>query len=195
MPTDVNCVTHSDKRAVGYCSRCQMAYCSDCLDVEMGQPLCLACKKKFSQTASPGPAIPSPGGSSPLNFKGRGLDDDLLGLLGAPTASKTEPPKAAAPELGLSRSAPTPTQPEPILSPAPKLDFSTPLKPPASASPPSLSAGQAIPPPSKPMLPLPSSSPAASAPKPSLDLDSLIQSPQAPLPALPKNPAAPLSFH
>ncbi len=187
MPTDVNCVTHSDRRAVGYCSRCQMAYCSDCLDVEMGQPLCLACKKKFSQTASSGSAVPSPGvsspagGSSPLNFKGRGLDDDLLGLLGAPTPSMAEPPKAVAPHL-------------PQSAPAPNLDFSMPSRPPASAPPAPVSAGQAVPPPLKPMAPLAPPSPAASTPKPSLDFDSLIQSPQAPLPTLPKNPAAPLSF-
>src|SRR5258708_20053619 len=99
MPADVKCMTHGDKPASGYCSRCQMPYCVDCLDVEMGQPLCKICKSKFSAAASPAPA--PPGAGSPLNFKGKGLDDDPLGLFvggpGSAPAPKFNPPQTPPP--------------------------------------------------------------------------------------------------
>lgn len=203
MPTDVNCVTHQEKRAVGYCSRCQLAYCADCLDVEMGQPLCVSCKRKFSQAAAPTPALnfppsaPPAAGSSPLNFKGRGLDDDLLGLLGgpatpaAPAAPKIDPPKAPLPKLDLPASAPAVPKVEPPKASAPKLDFS--ISPPASQVP-------ASPTPKSPVSM--ASAPPLSAPKLSLDLESLTPSVQAPQSSIsktpsgpsPLTPAAPLSF-
>ncbi len=182
MP-EVNCVTHGERLAAGYCSRCQMPYCADCLDVEMGQPLCLSCKKKFSQAAPPSLA-PSPSAGSPLNFKGRGLDDDLLGLLGAPAPSaapKADPPKAPPPKFEMpdpSQSPPPSITPPPKLTPSPsspsKIDFPLPpLEKPPSLAPPVLK-----------QAPMGSN-------KPSLDLNSLTAGAPSSLPPFPKSPAVP----
>ena len=62
------------------------------------------------------PAAPAPsplGGSSPLDFKGKGMDDDPLGLLGSFSAPQAKPP------VSTLQPAPKPFQPQP----------STPAKP------------------------------------------------------------------
>ena len=161
MPADVKCMTHSDKPASGYCSRCTMPYCVDCLDVEMGQPLCKICKSKFA-AASPAPF----GGGSPLNFKGKGMDDDPLGLFGG------GPSSAPAPKLDLSKA-----QPSPLPSTAP-----LPITPPVAKPPQPTVSTSVIPPP----VTAPTAAP---TPKPSMDLNSLIHDPQPVRPPFPKAPS------
>jgi hypothetical protein len=137
MAVDVKCMTHSDKQASGYCSRCQMPYCADCLDVEMGQPLCKICKSKFSPAAPSAPPAAPAGAGSPLNFKGKGMDDDPLGLFGAGPGSAPLPklePKTPTPKLELPKAMqtfsslppvakPPIPSPVPVTSPKPSLDL------------------------------------------------------------------------
>jgi len=159
MPADVKCMTHSDKPASGYCSRCTMPYCVDCLDVEMGQPLCKICKSKFASAAPTG-------AGSPLNFKGNGMDDDPLGLFGG------GPSSAPAPKLDLPKAQPSPLPPSasspltPLLAKPPQPTVSNPLISPPVTAP---ALGQ--------------------APKPSMDLNSLIHDPQPVRPPFPKAPS------
>ncbi len=189
MSIDFKCVNHSDKSAAGDCSRCQMPYCSDCLDMEMGQPLCVACKKNFMgdkseganppeeklgmhvdtppplPAATPAPPAPKAPATSPLNFKGRGLEDDPLGLLSGPPKNQTPKPVISPPPAGPVQEASVPI---------PNLDL-----PKNNPRPPT-------PNPSPNISTIPS---VAGTPKPSLDLDSLISDPQAPRPPFPKAPA------
>jgi hypothetical protein len=167
--TDVSCTIHSDKSAVGFCARCQRSYCSDCLDTEMGQPICVNCKKNFTSpppvSSSETKAAPSPlGGGSPFNFKGKGLDDDPLGLLGG--GPSTAPmPKMSPPKL-------EPPKPFPTLSMAPPV-----------STPPILA----------PKAPSPLDSSASKGPP--IDLGDLMNDPQPLRPPFPKAPgSAPAPF-
>jgi hypothetical protein len=170
MP-DEFCSNHKDQHAVGKCSNCKKPFCLDCLDVESGRPLCVECLKKKpgeapsaptpSTVATPfPPASPAPvAGSSPLNFKGKGLEDDPFGLFGSsapPSAPKIEPPKAGPlpdPKPFVPNLRPlTPAQsPAPKISAPSSMDLddlashSQPLKPILSATPSSPAAPQPFP--------------------------------------------------
>ncbi len=190
------CTLHTGKRAVGFCSKCNKPYCEDCLDMETGKPLCRDCLKNKTAPSPPGvpagvppkPAVSAPMAGSPLNFKGKGLEDDPLGLFGG-GGPKTAPPKLNAPA--------DPSKP-PVIPTAAQYPA-----PPATSTVPS--------PPSKPSSPLPgldqlgkifptSEKPQGSAPKAPMNLDSLIREPQpmrppfpqpAPTPPLP-TPSSPI---
>jgi hypothetical protein len=127
---EIYCYLHFDKKAVGICSGCQKTFCADCLDVESGPPICPNCKKKktasfldpFSATQSSSPKIPGStpqpklvnpplsAASVPLDFKGKGLEDDPLGLF-----KQTTPPgpekQAAPPTDKPPKTAPPADQP------------------------------------------------------------------------------------
>lgn len=153
------CVKHAGKPAVGYCSKCNKPYCEECLDVETGKPVCQDCLKNKAASNAPA-ATPSPAGAlggSPLNFKGKGLDDDPLGLFGAGG------PKIEAPKL-----APTPPPFKPPVMPPPKPETHAAPKP-------------------MPLMPSPDPSEklTPSAPKASMDLDSLLKDPPSLKPSFP----------
>ncbi len=59
MPEN-NCVNHFDRTAVGFCSRCNNPVCLDCLDLELGQPLCVNCKGKKAGAMPAVPKAPPP---------------------------------------------------------------------------------------------------------------------------------------
>jgi hypothetical protein len=113
MPPEANCSIHSDRPAVGNCSRCQKPYCLDCLDMETGKILCMQCLKGGVPANAPAPAAPKPfpapapapvpkasplPGASPLNFKGKSLEDDPLGLFSGASAPKTTPSPSPPPK-------------------------------------------------------------------------------------------------
>ncbi len=70
MPEN-HCVNHFDRTAVGFCSRCNNPVCLDCLDLELGQPLCINCKGKKSSGMILNPKAPPPliNPTTPLNPK------------------------------------------------------------------------------------------------------------------------------
>ena len=132
MP-ETYCVRHFDQIAMDHCATCNKPYCADCLGVDEGQPICANCKdvkaKAVLAEALKTSGNPMAGGS-PLNFKGKGLDDDPLGLFSGAPPSK---PKAESPPAVPLLSAPSPT-PAPIPSPPVPLTPPTPV-PPKAASP------------------------------------------------------------
>ncbi|HJT23567.1 MAG TPA: B-box zinc finger protein, partial [bacterium] len=178
------CVKHGGKPAVGYCSKCNKPYCEDCLDMETGKPVCQDCLKAKATQGTPAAPAGAMGGS-PLNFKGKGLDDDPLGLFGAGG------PKVEAPKLVPT---PPPFKP-PVVPPHPSQSIPTPkpMTPPTAAP--------MTPPMSKPVSPMssldplgktpsPSEKPAGSMPKAPMDLDSLIKEPQPMRPPFPQASSA-----
>jgi hypothetical protein len=180
-----NCVRHPGQKSVGHCSRCNKPYCFECLDVETGKVLCGDCRKGLPAAPAPsGNPAPFPAsepktfpglGASPLNFKGKGLEDDPLGLLGgadpSPAAKPSAPPPApAVPSAEPGRSLPPvdfspPGKAPPPLeksgSPGAPLDLDALLSEPKPLRPPFPKSGgpQSAPP------PMPAPSPAA-APAP-----------------------------
>src|SRR5580658_994699 len=131
MP-ETYCVRHFDQLATGYCSVCNKPYCADGLEVEAGQPICANCKQVKAAQAMEAAGIPMAG--LPLNFKNKGLDDDPLGLLGAPskpTAPKMEPSSPVPPPLA-PVSAPAPQAAPPNPFPAGPLAPPKPVPPPPS---------------------------------------------------------------
>lgn len=162
--SDTFCVKHGGKPAVGYCSKCNKPYCEECLDMETGKPICHDCLKA---KAAPAP-VPGPAAGSPLNFKGKGLDDDPLGLFSGGGAPKIEAPKLKPP---VTPPMPVPTAPKPVMPPSPPVpNLSMPSTPkPLSPLPGLDQLG-------KPPLPL--EKPAIPVPKGPMDLDSLLKEPQ-----------------
>jgi len=114
------CTIHPKEGAVGKCSDCRKPHCLDCLDMDTGVVLCPSCKGKRADGAASAPAAPpttAPSlvtpkpAASPFDFKGKGLDDDPLGLMNAPTAPKPAP--AAPPKPSFP--APAPPAPKPFV--------------------------------------------------------------------------------
>lgn len=169
------CVKHTGKMAVGYCSRCNKPYCDECLDMETGKPVCHDClKMKSAPSMNPGlaggaptpAAPPGPMAGSPLNFKGRGLDDDPLGLFGG----------GGGPKIGAPKPNPLTTPAKPPVMPAPTPAMPPSLKP--TVSMPSLDQL------GKPSTP--SEKIVAPTPKIPMDLDTLIREPQPLRPPFPQ---------
>lgn len=111
MP-EAMCVNHPTHPAVGKCSRCEQAFCLDCLDVETGRPLCKDClaNRPFkSDVKPPKPvSIPIPPPVKPQHPDTAISLDDLL-----MTPSKAAPDQAPVePEPVTAEIA----EPEPVLA-------------------------------------------------------------------------------
>jgi hypothetical protein len=113
--SETYCVRHFDQIATDHCATCNKPYCANCLGVDEGQPICANCKDVKAKAAL-AEALKTSGnpmaGGSPLNFKGKGMDDDPLGLFGGggPTPSKVERPPVA-PAVSVPLPTPVPLQP------------------------------------------------------------------------------------
>jgi len=183
--TGTFCVKHGGKPAVGYCSKCNKPYCEDCLDMETGKPVCHDCMKAkaagaptpVSIPAAPKPvAAPTPMTGSPLNFKGKGLDDDPLGLFSGGVAPKVEAPKLNPPVTPPPMPSPTPKPVMPSTPPTSNLGLPSTPKP-ASSLPSLDQLGRP---------PLPMEKSATPTPKGPMDLDSLLKEPQGLKPSFPQ---------
>lgn len=155
MGEDV-CAIHADRSAVGKCSLCKKSFCLDCLDVDTGETLCPDClkvKKTYSTGEAPSvpKAVPTPApaplpekappsaptpppapkpSASPLDFSGKGMDDDPLGLFGGGGTPPIKPPMPSlAPKPEAAKVEPIPAA-KPVLPPEPK---AAPSAPPPSA--------------------------------------------------------------
>ncbi len=109
------CVRHFDQIATGHCSTCNKPYCAECLSMEADQLICANCRemkiKAAAAEALKASTDPLAGGS-PLNFKGKGLSDDPLGLFSGT-------PKSEAPKVKPSAEVLVPPTPIPLPDPAP----------------------------------------------------------------------------
>ncbi len=187
------CVRHFDQIAKDHCATCNKPYCADCLSMEADQPICANCKEIKTKAATAEvlkAASQSAAGGSPLNFKGKGLDDDPLGLFAAspkPSVPKIEPPAVVPPPpvaVSPPTAAPPSVSPVPVIpSPVPQPKVISPLPSP-TVHPGSVSLD-------KPLIASPLTAAPGPPPNPPVDLSATMKPSPTPGPSLPKASATP----
>ncbi len=120
---DVFCVKHMDKQAVGYCSHCNKSYCADCLDVEMGRPICADCKKLKS---NPPTTVPAPKKDMSISLDDLSFPPKPPKPTPSPVISPVSPSKAVAPSfddwnnsMPKPEASTVPPTPKPVVPAAP----------------------------------------------------------------------------